>query len=282
MSMSGIQQVTLPSGEQVPALGQGTWYMGEDPSARAQEVRALREGIELGMTLIDTAEMYASGGAEEVTGEAISGRRDGVFLVSKVLPHRAGYDDCIAACEASLRRLGVDALDCYLLHWRGGVRLQETLDAFATLVEDGKIRSWGVSNFDADDMAGLSDLPGGDAVATDQVLFNLTRRWPEPELLPLCRERGIPLMAYSPIEQGRMVRHPGLRAVADRQGATPAQVALAWLLGQGDVMVIPKASRLEHVRENRAALDLELTSEDLAELDATFPPPRGRAGMELL
>ena len=282
MSMSGIQQVTLPTGERVPALGQGTWYMGEDPSARAQEVRALQEGIELGMALIDTAEMYASGGAEEVTGEAIAGRRDEVFLVSKVLPHRAGYDDCLAACDASLRRLGVEQLDCYLLHWRGGVRLQETLDAFAKLVDDGRIRSWGVSNFDGDDMSGLLDLPGGDGVATNQVLFNLTRRWPEPELVPLCRGRGIPLMAYSPIEQGRMLRHPGLAAVADRQGATPAQVALAWLLGQGDVMVIPKASRLEHVRENRAALDLELTSEDLAELDAAFPPPRGRAAMEML
>ncbi len=282
MSMSGIQQVTLPSGETVPALGQGTWYMGEDPSARAGEVRALQEGIELGMTLIDTAEMYASGGAEEVAGEAIAGRRDEVFLVSKVLPHRAGYDDCLAACEASLRRLGVDQLDCYLLHWRGGVALEETLDAFAKLVDDGRIRSWGVSNFDSDDMAELLALPGGDAVATDQVLFNLTRRWPEPELVPLCRERAVPLMAYSPIEQGRMLRHPGLQSVADRQGATPAQVALAWLLGQGDVMVIPKASRLDHVRENRAALDLELTSEDLSELVAAFAPPRGRAAMEML
>ncbi|MBA2644076.1 MAG: aldo/keto reductase [Solirubrobacterales bacterium] len=277
-----MQQVTLPSGETVPALGQGTWYMGEDPSARAGEVRALQEGIELGMTLIDTAEMYASGGAEEVAGEAIAGRRDEVFLVSKVLPHRAGYDDCLAACEASLRRLGVDQLDCYLLHWRGGVALEETLDAFAKLVDDGRIRSWGVSNFDSDDMAELLALPGGDAVATDQVLFNLTRRWPEPELVPLCRERAVPLMAYSPIEQGRMLRHPGLQSVADRQGATPAQVALAWLLGQGDVMVIPKASRLDHVRENRAALDLELTSEDLSELVAAFAPPRGRAAMEML
>lgn len=282
MSMSTNRQVTLPTGEKVPALGQGTWYMGEDPSSRAHEVRALQEGIERGMTLIDTAEMYGSGGAEVVTGEAIAGRRDDVYLVSKVLPYNAGYDDCLAACARSLDRLGTDRLDLYLLHWQGGVRLEETLDAFAKLVEDGKIRSWGVSNFDADDMAELMALPGGFAVATDQVLYNLTRRWPEPELVPFCRARGVPLMAYSPIEQGRMLRHATLREVADRHEATPAQVALAWLLAQDDVMVIPKASRLEHVRDNRAALDLELTEEDLQTLDDSFPAPRGRAALELL
>lgn len=282
MSFSTERQVMLPNGDVVPALGQGTWYMGEDPSARAQEVRALREGIELGMTLIDTAEMYASGGAERVAGEAIAGRRDDVFLVSKVLPGNAGYEDCLAACERSLERLGTDRLDAYLLHWQGGVRLEETLDAFARLVDDGRIRSWGVSNFDADDIEGLLARPGGEAVVTDQVLYNLTRRWPEPELLPLCRDRGIPLMAYSPIEQGRMLRHGALREVADRHGVTPARVALAWLLAQGDVMVIPKASRLEHVRDNRAALELELTPDDFEVLDGSFPAPRSRAAMEML
>ena len=282
MSMSSYPQVTFPDGETVPALGQGTWYMGEDPAARRQEVRALQEGIDLGMTLIDTAEMYASGGAEEVCGEAIAGRRDDVFLVSKVLPHNAGYDDCLLACERSLARLGTDRLDLYLLHWRGGVPLEETLEAFARLHDEGMIGGWGVSNFDADDMSELLALPGGDAVATDQVLYNLTRRWPEAHLLPGCGELGIPLMAYSPIEQGRMLGHAGLTEVADRHGATPAQVALAWLLEHDDVIVIPKAAQLEHVRENRGALEVELTPDDLARLDESFPPPRGRPAMEML
>ena len=282
MSLSRYPQVTLPGGETVPALGQGTWYMGEDASARAGEVRALREGIELGMTVIDTAEMYASGGAEEVTGEAIAGRRDEVFLVSKVLPQHAGYDDCLLACERSLARLDTDRLDLYLLHWRGGVRLEETLEAFDRLVEEGRIGAWGVSNFDADDMAQLLELPGGDAVATDQVLYNLTRRWPETGLLQGCRELEIPLMAYSPIEQGRLLRHPALLSVAERHGATAGQVALAWLLEHDDVIVIPKAATLEHVRDNRQALALELTPDDLTSLDESFPPPRGRAPMEML
>ena len=282
MSMSRYPQVTLPGGETVPALGQGTWYMGEDASARADEVRALQEGIELGMTLIDTAEMYASGGAEGVVGEAVAGRRDDVFLVSKVLPHHAGYDDCLHACEQSLARLGTDRLDLYLLHWRGGIPLEETLEAFERLLDDGMIGAWGVSNFDANDMSELLALPGGDAVATDQVLYNLTRRWPEAGLLQGCRELAIPLMAYSPIEQGRMLRHPALAEVAERHGVTAAQVALAWLLEHDDVIVIPKAASLEHVRENRQALALELTSDDLATLDAAFPAPRGRAAMEML
>jgi len=282
VSRSGDHQVTLRTGERVPALGQGTWFMGEDAAERAREVRALQEGIDLGMTVIDTAEMYADGGAEKVTGQAISGRRDEVFLVSKVLPYNAGHDDCLAACERSLQRLGTDRLDLYLLHWRGGTPLEETLDAFATLVADGKIRAWGVSNLDGADMAELMALPGGDAVATDQVLYNLTRRWPEWELVPFCRGRGIPLMAYSPIEQGRLLRHAAIGDVASSHGVSPAQVALAWLLGKDDVMVIPKASRVEHVRDNRAALDLALTEEDLRALDSAFPPPRGRAEMELL
>lgn len=277
-----VPTVALPGGVRVAALGQGTWNMGERPEARADEVRALQEGVELGLTLIDTAEMYASGGSEEVVGAAIAGRRDAVYLVSKVLPSHARGDDVVTACRRSLDRLGTDRLDLYLLHWRSGTPLEQTLAGFARLVADGSIRAWGVSNFDAGDMAELLALPGGDAVAANQVLYNLTRRWPEPELLPAQRQRGIPTMAYSPVEQGRLVGHAALTAVAERHDATSAQVALAWLLRQGDVIAIPKASRLEHVRDNRQALDLQLAPDDLAELDASFPPPHGRAAMELL
>jgi len=263
-------------------LGQGTWGMAEGARPRADEVATLRAGIELGMTLIDTAEMYAAGAAEELTGEAIAGSRDEVFLVGKVLPSNATRDGTIAACERSLRRLATDRLDLYLLHWRGGTPLAETLDAFAALAGDGKIRHWGVSNLDSSDLEELVRLPGGGAVATDQVLFNLTRRGIEHDLLPWCRERGVAVMAYSPIEQGRMLGDPGLEGVASRHEATPAQVALAWLLRQQGVCAIPKASTVEHVRENRAALELRLTAEDLAELDAAFPPPSGPRPLEIL
>ncbi|OTA40500.1 MAG: oxidoreductase, partial [Symbiobacterium thermophilum] len=249
-----IPTLSLPSGERVPVLGQGTWMMGESRRSRREEVEALRLGLDLGMTLIDTAEMYADGGAEEVVAEAIAGRRDQVFLVTKVLPGNASRRGTIEACERSLRRLRTDRIDLYLLHWRGRYPLAETLEAFAELVRAGKIRYWGVSNFDTDDMEELTGLPGGAAVATNQVLYNLSRRGIEYDLLPWCRERRIPIMAYSPIEQGRILGNPALRRVAARHGATPAQVALAWLLRQKDVMVIPKAGRPEHVRENRAAL----------------------------
>ncbi|MBA2581535.1 MAG: aldo/keto reductase [Thermoleophilaceae bacterium] len=274
--------IQLPSGEAIPVLGQGTWGMAEGARPRADEVATLRAGIELGMTLIDTAEMYAAGAAEELTGEAIAGSRDEVFLVGKVLPSNATRDGTIAACERSLRRLATDRLDLYLLHWRGGTPLAETLDAFAALAGDGKIRHWGVSNLDSSDLEELVRLPGGGAVATDQVLFNLTRRGIEHDLLPWCRERGVAVMAYSPIEQGRMLGDPGLEGVASRHEATPAQVALAWLLRQQGVCAIPKASTVEHVRENRAALELRLTAEDLAELDAAFPPPSGPRPLEIL
>lgn len=277
-----IPTLSLPSGERVPVLGQGTWMMGESRRSRREEVEALRLGLDLGMTLIDTAEMYADGGAEEVVAEAIAGRRDQVFLVTKVLPGNASRRGTIEACERSLRRLRTDRIDLYLLHWRGRYPLAETLEAFAELVRAGKIRYWGVSNFDTDDMAELTGLPGGAAVATNQVLYNLSRRGIEYDLLPWCRERRIPIMAYSPIEQGRILGNPALRRVAARHGATPAQVALAWLLRQKDVMVIPKAGRREHVRENRAALDLELTAEDLAELDRAFPPPTRKVPLEML
>ena len=282
MPQAANQTVTLPSGEVVPALGQGTWGMGDDPRRRDAEVAALRLGLDLGLTLIDAAEMYADGAAEEVVGEAIAGRRDEVFLVSKVLPQNASRRGTIAACERSLRRLGTDRLDLYLLHWRGRTPLAETIDAFATLQREGKIRRWGVSNLDPADMRELVRAAGGAAVATDQVLYNLTRRGIEFDLLPWCRERGIPVMAYSPIEQGRMLAHPALRAIAERRDATPAQVALAWLLRQEGVIAIPKASDAEHVRENHAALTLHLTAEDITDLDRAFPPPTRPQPLEML
>jgi len=257
--------------------------MGEHPRRRADEIAALRLGIDLGMTLIDTAEMYAGGSAEELVGEAIRGRRDDVFLVSKVLPQHATRRGAVAACEASLRRLGVDLIDLYLLHWRGPVPLEETLDGFEALIAAGKIRHWGVSNFDLDDMEELVDLRHGDAVATNQVLYNLARRGVEYDLLPPARQSDLSIMAYSPIEQGRLLGHPSLAAIAARHpGATPAQVALAWVLRQDAVCAIPQSGKLEHVRENRGALDLRLTSHDLADLDSAFPPPTRKQTLAML
>ena len=277
-----IPTTILPSGTAMPVLGQGTWYMGEDSRDRAREVAALRLGLDLGMTLIDTAEMYADGGAEEVVGEAIAGRRDEVFLVSKVLPMNASRRGTIAACERSLKRLRTDRIDLYLLHWRGSHDFTETIGAFETLMRDGKIGQWGVSNLDLQDMEELVELPGGEGVQTNQLLYNLTRRGIEHDLQPWCRARGIPVMAYSPIEQGRMLRHPELRRVAERHGATPAQVGLAWLLRQDGVIAIPKASDPAHVRDNRAAAALRLDAQDLADLDRAFPPPRGPRPLEML
>jgi diketogulonate reductase-like aldo/keto reductase len=276
-----MKRLSLPSGHAIPVLGQGTWNMGEDRAARAGEVAALRLGLELGMTLIDTAEMYGEGGAEEVVGEAIAGRREQVYLVSKVYPHNASRAGVRAACERSLRRLRTDWLDLYLLHWRGGVGLSETLEAFEALRSEGKIRDYGVSNFDLDDMREAQMLPEGVRIATDQVLYNLAERGIEWDLLPWCRNAGVPVMAYSPLEssasdQRALLGNPALVEVARRHGATPAQVALAWLLHQEGVVVIPKAVRPEHVRANRAALDLRLDADDLARLDAGFPPPRSR------
>ena len=277
-----MRMLKLPSGEAVPVLGQGTWGMGEQARHAVDEALALRLGLDLGMTLIDTAEMYGDGGAEEVVADAIAGRRNEVFLVDKVLPENASRRKTVEACERSLRRLGTDRIDLYLLHWRGGVPLSETLAAFTELLEAGKIRAWGVSNLDTDDMDELAGLPGGGDCATNQVLYNLTRRGIEFDLLPWCRKRGIPIMAYSPIEQGRMLGHNILKTVAARHDATPAQVALAWLLRQPDVLVIPKAANPAHVRENRAALDLRLTEDDLADLDKAFPPPTRKKPLEML
>jgi diketogulonate reductase-like aldo/keto reductase len=277
-----MRTTTLTSGEQVPVLGQGTWFLGDSARTRAKEIATLQTGIGLGMTLIDTAEMYGEGASEQLVGEAIAGRRDSVFLVSKVYPHNASRRGAIAACERSLKRLGTDRLDLYLLHWRGQVPLQETIEAFESLQRAGKIRHWGVSNLDPSDMEELLEQKGGGEVAVNQVLYNLTRRGIEYDLLPQCRERGIPVMAYSPIEQGRMLGHPVLARIAQQHNATSAQIALAWLLRQDKLIAIPKASTVAHVRENFAALSVVLTAQDLAALDAAFPPPRGPRPLEML
>jgi diketogulonate reductase-like aldo/keto reductase len=277
-----LQYVTLRDGERVPALGQGTWHMGEDRRRAADEAAALRLGIELGMTLIDTAEMYGSGGAEEMIARAAEGVRDSLFIVSKVYPHNGSRSGVVAACERSLKRLATDRIDLYLLHWRGSIRLAETLEGFQLLQRDGKIRHYGVSNFDRSDMAEWLALQGGDTVAADQVLYNLAHRGPEWDLVPWCREHNVAIMAYTPLGSGRMLGNRALVEIARRRNATPAQIALAWLLRHDGTIVIPKASRPEHVRENRGALDIVLTDEDLAALDRAFPPPRGKTPLGML
>ena len=273
-----MRTVKLPDGTAVAALGQGTWRMGEGERTPQQEADALRQGIDLGMTLIDTAEMYGNGASERVVGAAIAGQRDRVFLVSKVFPHNASRRDMQEACTASLRRLGTDRLDLYLLHWRGGVPLAETVEAFETLRSQGKILRWGVSNFDVDDMNELA--PGA---ATDQVLYNPTIRGIEFDLLPWCAERHIPIMAYSPVGQGgALLRNTALAAVAARHQATPAQIAIAWTLRLPNLISIPKASDPAHVAANAAAAALDLTRADLAEIDAAFPPPKRAQRLEML
>lgn len=282
MTDSPVRTFKLPSGEAVPVQGQGTWKMAEDSRRRSNEIAALREGLDLGLTLVDTAEMYANGASESLVGEAIQGRRDEVFLVSKVLPSNASRQGTITACERSLRRMGTETIDLYLLHWRGRYPLAETVAAFEELVKSGKIRYWGVSNFDVADMEELLKVPGGNKVATNQVLYNLTRRGIEFDLLPWCDRHNQSIMAYSPIEQGDLSDNSTLRKIAGRHGATPAQVALAWTLRLENVISIPKAGTVEHVRENRAALDLVLTDQDLAELDRAFPPPTRKRGLEMI
>jgi diketogulonate reductase-like aldo/keto reductase len=277
-----MRTVALPAGERVPAFGMGTWHMGENPATRAEEIATLRLGLDLGASLIDTAEMYGDGRAEALVAEAIGDRRDEAFLVSKVLPQHASRRGTISACEASLRRLGTDRLDLYLLHWRGSVPLAETLEGFVALRQAGKIRHYGVSNLDLADMRELWSRPGGPAVQTNQVLYNLARRGIESDLLPRLRERGIPVMAYSPIEQARILRRTGLVEFARRHGMTPAQAALAWLLANDDVVVIPKTSHREHLRENLGALDFRLAKAQLAELDRLFPPPSGPRPLEMI
>lgn len=277
-----MPELSLPGGVTLPALGQGTWGMGERGSDRAAEAAALRHGLDLGLGLIDTAEMYGAGGAEEVVGAAVHGRRDEAFLVSKVFPHNASRRGTVEACERSLRRLGTDHIDCYLLHWRGSTPVAETLAAFEQLRDSGKIRWYGVSNFAPDDMDDLWSHAAGRNCVTDQVLYNLTRRGIELDLLPWCREARLPVMAYSPIEQGRLLGDAVVRRVAERHAAGPGQVALAWVLHAEGVCAIPKASTREHVEANLAALDLQLTAEDLRELDERFPAPQGPVPLEIL
>jgi diketogulonate reductase-like aldo/keto reductase len=256
--------------------------MAQNKAARAEEIATLQLGLDLGATLIDTAEMYGEGRAEELIGEAIAGRRERVFLVSKVYPHNASRKDAVLACERSLRRLKTDRIDLYLLHWRGSVPLAETMDAFMALQHSGKIRHYGVSNLDLADMQELWNVPGGSATATNQVLYNLMRRGIEWDLLPQLREWGVPVMAYSPIEQGKLVRNRKLVDFAQRHRMTPATAALAWLLGSDDVIVIPKTSNRERLREDLAAVESRLTSAQLAELDQLFPPPKGPRALEML
>lgn len=276
-----MRNVQLPCGESVPALGQGTWFLGDDPDARQAEITALREGVDRGLTLIDTAEMYGSGRAERLVGEAIAGRRDQVFLVSKVLPGNAGEHDAVAACEASLERLGTDRLDLYLLHWQGSVPFEDTLAAFERLQRDGKIRHFGVSNLDLEAMWRFSACPGGDAVQTDQLLYNLAQRGIEWELLPWLRERGVATMAYSPFDHGSLLDHAGLQAFARERDITAAQAALAWLLDRGGVLPIPKSGSATRVAENAKALEISLRDADRVALDDLFAPPVGPTSLQI-
>lgn len=277
-----IPTVTLPSGIMVPALGQGTWNMGENATRAKDEIASLKAGLDLGMTLIDTAEMYGDGGSEEIVGKAIERRRDEVFLVSKVYPHNASRKGTIDACERSLKRMKIDRIDLYLLHWRGEHRLAETVAAFESLKAAAKIGAWGVSNFDVDDMEELLAVPDGGNVAANQVLYNLARRGIEYDVLPWCQEHNIPVMAYSPIEQGRLLHHPELIHIAKTYQATPAQVALAFLLERDGLIAIPKSSNPQRVEENRGAVSLDISDEDWATLDAAFPPPSRKKPLEML
>ncbi len=279
-----MRTVTLPGGEQVPALGQGTWYMGDRASSARAEADALRLGIDLGMTLIDTAEMYGNGGAEEVVALAAAGQRDKLFIVSKVYPHNASRIGVPAACERSLKRLKTDRIDLYLLHWRGSHPLAETVAAFEKLKAEGKIRHWGVSNLDTSDMQELAGVPNGGSCAANQVLYHPNSRGIEFDLLPWCASRGVAVMAYSPLGHSvrRLLGSTALQAVAERHGATPAQVAIAWGLRHPNVISIPKAASQAHVRENAGAAALTLTAADLAEIDAAHPPPARKRPLDLL
>ena len=277
-----MKTVRLPDGEDVPALGLGTWMIGDDPRKRADEIAALRRGLDLGLSLIDTAEMYGEGASERLVGEAIAGRRDEVFLVSKVYPHNASRDGVVAACERSLKRLGTDRLDLYLLHWRGQYPLAETVAAFEKLRAAGKIRHWGVSNLDTADMNELAGVPDGHHVAANQVLYNLTRRGIEWDLLPWMQQRGVPVMAYSPVEQAKLLKDGRLAALAAEQGVSIAQLALAFVLDRDGVIAIPKAGRVSHIEDNAGALDVVVTDELRAALDKLFPPPRRATSLEMI
>jgi diketogulonate reductase-like aldo/keto reductase len=274
---------TKLSGDRIPVLGQGTWQLGERAERRKQELAALQLGIDLGLTLIDTAEMYGNGASEELVADAIAGRRDQVFVVTKILPGNAtSKQKIIAACERSLRRLRVEHIDLYLLHWRQGEKLSGVVETFNELVGAGKIRHWGVSNFDVDDLQELRALPGGAKVASNQVLYNVSRRGIEYDLLPQARERGLNVMAYTPIEPARILRSTTLRDIARRHHATPVQIALAWVIRQDGVMAIPRTSSPEHVRENAGAIDIELSARDLQEIDRGMPPPTEPQSLEMI
>ena len=276
-----MKTLPLPSGREIPILGQGTWRMGEKTRRKQAEIDALKLGIDLGLTLIDTAEMYGEGGAEQIVAEAIAQRREEVYLVSKFYPYNASYKGLIAACDRSLSRLKTDYLDLYLLHWRGSVPLAETLDGLQYLKQAGKILDYGVSNFDTDDMEEAESLSGGKEIVTNQVLYNLMRRGIEWDLLPWCKQRQIPIMAYSPIEQKAFVGNTKLQDIAAEHNVTSTQIALSWLLHQDNVISIPKATDPEHVKENRAALDLKLTTEDLQKLDRLFNPPSRKVSLAM-
>jgi diketogulonate reductase-like aldo/keto reductase len=280
--VASIRTVTFADGARVPAIGLGTWKMGERPEARRAEVDALVHGFDLGLTLVDTAEMYAEGGAELVVGRALAGRRDRIFVVSKVYPHNAGRRSAIAACERSLQRLAIDRIDLYLLHWRGRIPLAETVEAFERLRRDGKIARWGVSNLDVDDLDELAGVPHGAACAADQVLFHLGERGIERGVLPRCRAWPMPAIAYSPFDEGRLLDHVDLVRIAREAGTTAATLALAWVIAHDDVIAIPKAARRAHVDAIRAAADLAITPDLSAALDRAFPPPRKRTPLAML
>jgi len=278
--MTTIPTTPTPDGGSIPVFGLGTWRMGERGSEAEREIATLRKGLELGITLIDTAEMYGSGGSERIVAQAIAGRRDEVYLVSKVLPSNASYEGTIRACEESLRRLATDRLDLYLLHWRGSHPLQETVRAFEKLKADGRIVRWGVSNFDVEDMEDLDRISTD--CATNQVLYNLSRRGIEHDLLAWCRQRSMPVMAYSPIAQGALAGNRTVEAIAQAHDATAAQIALAWVMERPGVVAIPKTSHPERVEENLKSLDIRLTDSDRAALDRAFPPPRGKTSLEMI
>ena len=275
-----MREVSLPDGRSMPVLGLGTWKMGEDRRRAADEVRVVQRALDLGISLIDTAEIYAGGKSEQVVGQAIAGRRKEVFLVTKVAPSNASRRGTIRACEASLKRLGTDAIDLYLLHWIGGTPVSETIAAFETLKKDGKIRAWGLSNFDTDDM---ELMPAGAECCANQVLYNPQSRGIEFNLLPFCQARGIPVMAYTPLGQsGRVLKNAAIAEIAHRHKATPAQVALAWGIRNPGVVTIPKTANVARVEENLGAVSLTLTAADLLEIDRAFPPPRAKRALEMI
>jgi diketogulonate reductase-like aldo/keto reductase len=281
------QVVTLPDGTSLPSLGQGTWYMGENPEVREKEIKALQEGLELGMKLIDTAEMYGNGDSEKLVGEVIKGHRDDVFLVSKFYPHHAGLDMISTACENSLKRLGTDHLDLYLLHWRGRVPLAETIEGMEKLKKEGKILRWGVSNFDTDDMNELWNTPNGRNCVTNQVLYHLGSRGIDFDLLPWHREHNMPIMAYSPLAQGgslrsQLISAPIINEIAAKYNVKPLQIALAWVIRTNDVIAIPKAVQEQHVIQNAEAATIQLTEEDLNRLDEVFPKPRKKMPLDII